>query len=159
MTAHDATIRWQLGEAPGAFREGKYSRAHSWTFDGGVTVPASPSPAVVRPPHSDPAAVDPEEAFVASLSSCHMLTFLYQAHRRGFEVLRYEDHARGTLTKNERGVPWVSRVVLRPRIEYGARAPSAEEEAELHELAHEGCFIANSVRTDVVVEPAVPATE
>ncbi len=125
MTVHEATVRWRFDGEPRAFRQGQYSRAHTWTFDGGLCLPASPSPAVVKPPHSDPSAVDPEEAFVASVSSCHMLTFLYLAHRRGFEVRGYEDRALGTMTKNERGVPWVSRVVLRPHVTYGSRAPSA----------------------------------
>lgn len=153
MTVHEATVRWRFDGEPRAFRQGQYSRAHTWTFDGGLCLLASPSPAVVKPPHSDPSAVDPEEAFVASVSSCHMLTFLYLAHRRGFEVRGYEDRALGTMTKNERGVPWVSRVVLRPHVTYGSRAPSADEEAALHERAHAECFIANSVRTDIVVEP------
>ena len=104
-------------------------------------------------PYSNPANVDPEEAFVAAISSCHLLTFLYLASRKGIEVKRYEDSAVGTMTKNERGVPWVSKVVLRPRIEYGAGGPpSPEALAELHHAAHEQCFIANSVKTEIVVE-------
>jgi len=151
MTTHQATIRW-IG--PGEnFVRGVYSRAHTWEFDGGATLKASSSPSVVRLPYSDPEGVDPEEAFVASLSSCHMLTFLYEAARAGFEVLAYEDEAHGELTKNERGVPWVSRVRLRPKIEFAsAHQPSPEELHRLHEKAHEGCFIANSVKTEVIVE-------
>src|SRR5262249_26008500 len=115
-------------------------------------VPASPSPAAVRPPFSNPANVDPEEAFVASLSSCHMLTFLYIASRKGFDIASYEDEAIGTMTKNERGVPWVSIVIRRPRITYkGPKSPSHEEESQMHHDAHEQCFIANSVKTEIQI--------
>ena len=134
------------------FLKGKYSREHTWTFDGGFSMPASPSPSVVPVPYSKPAHVDPEEAFVASISSCHMLTYLYVASRKGFEVSSYEDDAVGMITKNEQGVPWVSSVVLHPRISYNGRTPTAEEEHELHHAAHAQCFIANSVKTDVKVE-------
>ena len=150
MSDHRAHVRWHL--AGGEFTKGQYSREHAWTFDGGVTVPASASPSNVRVPFSNPACVDPEEAYVAAIASCHMLTFLYLASRDGLEVLSYEDEAVGRMTPNERGTPWVSSVVLAPRIVYGAGgAPSAEREAELHHRAHEGCFIANSVRTDIRV--------
>src|SRR5262249_33623455 len=115
----------------------------------GVIVPASPAPTSVRPPYSNPSNVDPEEAFVASISSCHMLTFLYLASRRGFEVTAYEDRAVGTMTKNERGVPWVSSVVLHPRITYGAEGPPPEEERSLHHDAQEQCYVANSEKTDI----------
>lgn len=149
MSEHRAVVRWALAE--GDFRKGRYSRAHTWTFDGGVTVPASPSPAVVPPPWCDPAAVDPEEAFVASISSCHMLTFLWLAAKQGLEVTSYVDEAIGTMTKNERRVPWVSRVVLSPKIAW-REEPSPEVLAHLHHEAHEQCFIANSVKTEIVVE-------
>src|ERR1044071_1309719 len=126
MSEHKATIKWKYSQ--GDFLKGTYSREHTWTFDGGMTVPASPSPAAVRVPFSNPANVDPEEAFVASISSCHMLTYLYVASRKGFEVSSYEDEAVGMMTKNERGIPWVSSVVLRPRIVYtGAKTPTPEE--------------------------------
>lgn len=152
MSNHVAEVRWQL--SGGDFRAGKYSREHVWQFDGGVTVPASPSPHVVREPYSNPANVDPEEAFVAAIASCHLLTFLYLASRRGLLVTSYADTALGVMTKNERGVRWVSRVVLRPRVEYGEGSqPSPEVEAELHHEAHEQCFISNSVKTAIVVEP------
>jgi organic hydroperoxide reductase OsmC/OhrA len=151
MSNHLATIRWQ--HDGGEFVKGRYSRAHTWTFDGGVTVPASPSPSVVRAPYSDASAVDPEEAFVASIASCHMLTFLHLASRAGVEVTSYVDEAVGTMTKNERGVPWVSEVVLSPRIEFAA-APSDEQLAKLHHDAHEQCFISNSVKTNIVVRAA-----
>jgi organic hydroperoxide reductase OsmC/OhrA len=150
MAQHKATIGWRSDG--GDFVHGKYSREHTWSFDGGAAVPASSSPSVVRPPYSNPAAVDPEEAFVAALSSCHMLTFLYLAAQRGFDVLSYDDDALGETTKNERGVPWVSAVVLSPRVQYrGDRTPTPTETRELHEQAHLGCFIANSVKTNVSV--------
>jgi organic hydroperoxide reductase OsmC/OhrA len=152
MSEHKATVRWEL--AGGEFAKGRYSRQHTWTFDGGVTVPASPSPAVVREPFSNPSCVDPEEAFVAAIASCHMLTYLYLASREGLEVRRYEDDAVGTMTPNERGVPWVSTVVLRPRIEYGAARPSPADEARLHHAAHEQCYISNSVKTGIRVAAA-----
>ena len=152
MSEHRAQIVWQSSE--GDFTAGKYSREHTWSFDGGLTVPASASPSIVKVPYSNPSSVDPEEAFVASISSCHMLTFVHLASREGLEVLRYEDDAVGTLAKNERGVPWVSSVVLTPRVEYRAgRAPSPEQEQRLHHKAHEQCFIANSVTTEIVVSP------
>jgi organic hydroperoxide reductase OsmC/OhrA len=110
-----------------------YSREHTWTFDGGVTVPASPSPAVVPKPYSNVAYVDPEEAFVAAIASCHMLTYLFVAAKAGIQVERYEDEAVGAMTKNEHGVPWVSTVVLRPRITYGgATRPAEADEDRLH---------------------------
>lgn len=148
MSEHKAVVRWALES--GDFRKGQYSRAHTWTFDGGVTVPASPSPAVVPAPWCDPGAVDPEEAFVASIASCHMLTFLWIASKLGLVVTSYEDHAVGTMTKNERRVPWVSRVVLSPKITW-REEPNAEVLARLHHEAHEQCFIANSVKTEIVV--------
>jgi organic hydroperoxide reductase OsmC/OhrA len=151
MSEHRAIIRW--AHAGGDFLKGRYSREHTWTFDGGLTVPASPSPSVVPKPYSNAAHVDPEEAFVAAISSCHMLTFLYVAARAGFEVVSYQDDAVGTMTKNEHGVPWVSTVVLRPRITYaGGSGPDAADEDRLHHAAHEQCFIANSVKTTITVE-------
>jgi organic hydroperoxide reductase OsmC/OhrA len=151
MSEHKAIVKWNLLE--GDFLKGTYSREHTWTFDGGLTVPASSSPAAVRVPFSNPANVDPEEAYVASLSSCHMLTYLYVASRKGFEVSSYEDEAIGSMTKNERGIPWVSLVTLYPRITFkGPKVPTTEEQTALHHAAHEQCFIANSVKTEVKVE-------
>ena len=151
MSEHKVTIDWKLGGPD--FAKGRYSREHTWSFDGGVTVPASPSPAVVPVPWSNPANVDPEEAFVAAIASCHMLTYLWVASRAGFVVESYRDAAVGVMTKNERGVPWVSLVTLRPEIRYGGeKHPTAEEIAQLHHLAHEQCFIANSIKTEVKVE-------
>lgn len=150
MSEHKATITWKRTSPE--FLKGKYSREHSWTFDGGLTVPASPSPSVVPAPYSNPACVDPEEAFVASISSCHMLTFLYLASQQGFQVDSYKDEAVGTMTKSEKGVPWISLVTLHPKIEYsGGKLPTPADEERLHHLAHEQCFIANSVKTEVKV--------
>jgi organic hydroperoxide reductase OsmC/OhrA len=151
MSEHRAIISWRRNGAN--FRSGKYSREHTWSFDGGLTVPASPSPSVVPVPYSNPKNVDPEEAFVASISSCHMLTFLFLASRQGFEVESYHDEAFGVMSKNEQGVPWVSVVTLRPQIKYGGdKLLTSADESHLHHLAHEQCFIANSIRTKVVVE-------
>lgn len=151
MSNHKATIRWRRTSEE--FLKGKYSREHTWTFDGGAVIQASPSPSVVPAPYSNPANVDPEEAYVASLSSCHMLTFLYLAGRKGFQVDSYEDEAVGVMTKNEHGSFWLSTVTLNPRIGYsGAKQPTPEEEAHLHHDAHAQCFIANSVKTEVVVK-------
>ena len=150
MSEHKATISWKRTSPD--FTKGKYSREHSWTFDGGLTITASPSPSVVPAPYSNPANVDPEEAYVASISSCHMLTFLYLASKQGFQVDSYEDEAVGLMSKNEKGVAWVSSVTLHPKITYsGEKLPSPENEVHLHHLAHEQCFIANSVKTAITV--------
>jgi organic hydroperoxide reductase OsmC/OhrA len=153
MAEHKATVEWHL--TGGEFLKGRYSREHTWTFDGGASVPASPSPAVVPVPWSNPALVDPEEAFVASLASCHMLTFLWLAGRQGFVVESYRDEAIGVLTKNERGVPWVSMVTLKPVIVWsGEKRPTPTDIEKLHHDAHEQCYIANSVKTKIVVAQA-----
>ena len=153
MSEYKASISWKLTSPD--FLKGKYSREHTWTFDGGATVPASPSPSVVPAPYSNPAHVDPEEAFVASVSSCHMLTFLYLASKQGFQVDSYDDEAVGMMTKNEKGVPWISSITLHPQIAYGAdKRPTPEDEERLHHMAHEQCFIANSINTEVVVRAA-----
>jgi organic hydroperoxide reductase OsmC/OhrA len=150
MATHKATIVW-TGDGSD-FTKGRFSRAHTWSFDGGITVAGSASPSVVPVPLSSAEAIDPEEAFVASLASCHMLTFLYHAARKGFAVTRYEDEAAGTLSKNAKGKFFVAKVVLSPKIAFsGERQPDESELAELHHLAHEDCFIANSVITEVVV--------
>jgi organic hydroperoxide reductase OsmC/OhrA len=137
------------------FARGKYSREHTWTFDGGLSVPASPAPSVVPAPWSNPANIDPEEALVASIASCHMLTFLWLASKQGYVCEHYRDAATGTMTKNERGVWWVSHVTLHPQIEWsGERVPGADELATLHHHAHEECFIANSVKAQIDVAVA-----
>ncbi len=150
MSEYKATIKWQRTGVD--FLKGKYSREHTWTFDGGAVIPASPSPQVVPMPYSNPAHVDPEEAFVASISSCHMLTFLFVASRQEFQIDSYEDEAVGVMTNNEKGVPWVSLVTLHPKIIYsGGKLPAPADEKHLHHLAHDQCFIANSIKTEVVV--------
>jgi organic hydroperoxide reductase OsmC/OhrA len=138
-----------MGE--GDFVSGRYSREHRWTFDGGAVVQASPTPAVVPEPFSNPACVDPEEAFVAAVASCHMLTFLHIAGRAGFSVIGYRDEAVGTMTKNAQGAYWISESTLNPAIEYAGNAPTEAELDDLHDQAHEHCFIANSIRTEVLV--------
>jgi organic hydroperoxide reductase OsmC/OhrA len=150
MPSHTAKISWTRTSPD--FLKGQYSREHTWAFDGGLVVPASPSPSNVREPFSNPKFVDPEEAYVASISSCHMLGFLYLAYKQGFQVDGYQDEAIGTVAMNEKGVPWVSTVMLRPRVTYsGDKLPSAAEIEHLHHMAHEQCFIANSIRTEVTV--------
>lgn len=154
--AHEyrATVQWKR-EADAKFTDQRYSRGHSWSFDGGITVPASSSPLSVRLPFSLAEAVDPEEALVAALSSCHMLTFLYVAAKQGFVVDAYADEAVGMMTRNEHGKFWVSKVTLHPAITFsGDKRPTAQQLGELHHLAHEECYIANSVKSEVVVEGA-----
>ncbi|MDB6052747.1 MAG: putative redox protein [Verrucomicrobiales bacterium] len=153
MSEYRATIEWEnKGEG---FLTGKYSREHTWAFDGGMRVAASPSPLKVPVPYSNPAFVDPEEAFVASVSSCHMLTFIYLASQRGILIERYIDEAMGYMTPNEKGIPWFSLVVLNPKIIIGgAGSPSTGEIESLHHLAHEQCYIANSIKSEVRVIPA-----
>ena len=149
---YTATVTWQrAGDAK--FTDNRYSRAHEWRFDGGTTVPASSSPAVVPVPLSNAAAVDPEEAFVASLSACHMLFFLFHAAKKGFVIDRYEDAAAGLMGKNAEGRTAMLKVTLRPRISWGGdRQPSAEELDAMHHQSHLDCYIANSVKCDVAVE-------
>ncbi len=149
MADYTAVIEWR---SDGGFAEGRYSRAHIWRFDGGATVPASASPHVVPPPMSDPAGVDPEEALVASASACHMLWFLHLARDSGLDVAGYRDEARGTMGKDERGRMAMIRIALRPEIEFAGDPPSADLLERLHHEAHERCFIANSLRTEIVVE-------
>ncbi len=154
--AHEyrADVRWQRSAAE-KFTDQRYSRGHQWHFDGGVDVPASSSPLVVPLPYSVAAAVDPEEAFIASLSSCHMLFFLSYAAQKGFVIDQYADTAVGTMGRNEQGRIAMLKVVLHPQIQWGGeRQPSADEIAALHERAHHDCFLANSVRCEVLVAPA-----
>jgi organic hydroperoxide reductase OsmC/OhrA len=147
-----ATVSWERAGA--TFTDNRYSRAHQWRFDGGTVVPASSSPHVVPLPASSAAAVDPEEAFVASLSSCHMLFFLFHAAKRGFVVDRYEDTASGTMGKNAAGRMAMLKVVLRPQVTWsGAKRPSPPDIDALHHQSHEDCFIANSVKSEVAIEP------
>ncbi len=152
MSDCKTTVAWSRGGA--VFTDNRYSRAHTWRFDGGIEVPASSSPHVVPLPMSVAAAVDPEEAFVVSLSSCHMLWFLSLAAARRWVVESYRDEAVGILAKNGDGKPAMTRVILRPAVVFGgATPPGPAEITALHHRAHEECFLANSVKTEVLCEP------
>ena len=152
MGVYEARIAWSRGDQP--FLDKRYSRLHRWTFDGGQIVPGSSAPAGVPVPMSDPSAVDPEEAMIASLSSCHMLWFLTMAVKRKFRVDRYFDAATGVMEKNAEGKVAMTVVTLHPEVTFsGERQPSREELDKLHHDAHEACFIANSVKTEVRCEP------
>ena len=151
MSEYAATIRWQRGTQ--SFTDDKYSRGHQWEFDGGTTVPASASPEIVPVPMSVAENVDPEEAFVASLSSCHMLFFLHIAANAGIVIDNYTDAATGRMEKNAEGKTVMTKVVLRPQATYsGERIPDRDEIERMHHLAHEQCFIANSVKTEITTE-------
>lgn len=155
MNQHEytATVAWRRA-SDAKFTDNRYSRAHEWTFDGGAVVPASSSPAVVPVPLSSAAAVDPEEAFVAALSACHMLFFLFHAAKKGFVIDRYEDAAIGTMGKNAEGRTAMLKVALRPRVTWGGeQRPAAADIEAMHHRSHEDCFIANSVKCEVAIEP------
>lgn len=152
MSNYKATVRWSRS-ADDHFASGRYSRAHEWAFDGGTVVPASASPDNVPPGTANVAAVDPEEAFIAAISSCHMLFFIDYARRDGFVVDEYHDDAVGILEKRSDGKIAVTRVTLRPKVAWsGDRKPTVAEMAHLHHRSHEDCFIANSVNTEVIIE-------
>ncbi len=146
MSEHKATIDWERDSAE--FTYDSYSRDHVWSFEGGVQVTASAAPAYL----GSPSLVDPEEAYVASLASCHMLTFLAIAARKRLVVDHYRDAAVGFVEKNQNGKLAVARVTLNPRIVFALRFPASEELRKLHSLAHQNCFIANSVHTVITVE-------
>lgn len=148
MSEHLATVEWH---SDGRFREGRYSRAHSISFDGGARVPGSASPHVVPVPMADPTAIDPEEMLVASAATCHMLWFLDLARRAGFDVASYRDEAVGVMGKLG-GRTAITRIVLRPRIAFEGEPPDDATLARLHHEAHEQCFIANSLKSEVTVE-------
>lgn len=152
MSDHIATVEWRRGDQP--FADNSYSRAHDWMFDGGAVVRASSAPTSVPAPMSDPTAVDPEEALVAAVSSCHMLFFLALAAKGGFVVDHYRDAASGTLARDDRGRMSMTGIVLRPAIAWSGTEPDAETLADLHGQAHRLCYIANSIRGEVRVEPA-----
>ncbi len=155
MSRYEVVIEWRRDGA--RFTDNRYSRGHRWRFDGGVEVPASASPHVVPPPMSVAEAVDPEEAFVASLSSCHMLWFLSLAAKQGFVVDDYRDEAVGTMALDAGGKLAMTQVTLRPAVRYGGeKPPSRAQEDALHHAAHEECFIARSVRTAVTCDPVRP---
>jgi organic hydroperoxide reductase OsmC/OhrA len=149
MSEHIAKIEWNR-ETPD-FDYRTYNRDHNWSFDAGITIRASAAPAYL----GSASCVDPEEAFVASLSSCHMLTFLAICCRQKFVVDSYHDEAIGILAKNSGGQLAINKVTLRPKVRFGGeKIPTPEETTRMHDQAHHGCFIANSVKTNVVVEPA-----
>lgn len=150
MSRHLANIRWELGE--GTFLDNQYSRVHRWEFDGGMVINGSASPSVVPPPLTSEEAIDPEEALVAATASCHMLWFLALAAKRGFTVQSYTDSAVGFLGKDDRSRISITKIELHPVIRFsGEAAPTREQLQELHHLAHEKCFIANSLRTDIQI--------
>lgn len=153
MSEHKATLEWRRQSVDFDYRT--YSRAHSLDFEGGIRVPASAAPANIPPTAKGAAGVDPEQAFVASLSSCHMLWFLLLACKAKLVVDRYVDHASGFLGKNAEGREAMTRVTLRPVVTFSGRKPGTEEHAQLHEAAHHKCFIANSVKSEVTVEPEI----
>ncbi len=155
MSEYTATVRWQRRDDE-PYVDNKFSRAHEWRFDGGTSIPASSSPHVLPPPCSVEANVDPEEAFVASLSSCHMLFFLAIAARRKFIVDEYVDDAVGVMEKDSSGKISITKVSLRPRITFsGEKQPTLEELEKIHHQSHDQCFIANSVKSEVVTEIVV----
>jgi organic hydroperoxide reductase OsmC/OhrA len=150
-SVYTATISWK-NDSPDSFTKNQYTRGHEWSFDGGVTVPASSSPHAVRVPWSVEAAVDPEEALVASAASCHMLTFLWLAAKAGFNIVSYTDSAVGEMSAMEGGRQWLAKITLDPQIEWiGDKKPTADELADLHHRAHEGCYIANSIKSEIVI--------
>ena len=153
MSTYTVAVSWERGSQP--FIDNKYSRRHTWKFDGGIEIPGSSSPHVVPTPYSESRAVDPEEAFVASLSSCHMLWFLSIAARNRYCVDRYTDDAVGIMERNAAGKLAMTRVTLRPHVTFvGDRTPTSSEIEAMHHEAHDECFIANSVTTEVCCEPA-----
>jgi organic hydroperoxide reductase OsmC/OhrA len=152
MSTYTAKLSWK-NDSPGTFTKGRYSRGHNWAFDGGIDVPASSSVHAVRLPYSVEKAVDPEEALVAAASSCHMLSFLWVVSQKGFVVDSYEDNAVGEMTKNDQGKEWISKITLDPKIVWsGENVPTVEELADMHHAAHELCYIANSIKSEVVVK-------
>jgi len=154
MHKYEAEISWKRQGAQ--FSDRRYSRGHEWSFDGGVKIMASASPLVVPIPYSVVEAVDPEEALVASAASCHMLWFLSIAAGRGFVVENYVDKAMGIMEKNSEGKLAITRITLRPKVEFSVgRAPSAEELRSLHNSAHDECYIANSLKSEIVIESEV----
>ena len=155
MSEHRAEVRWNRNGA--VFTDNRYSRVHTWEFDGGVTVPASPSPHIVPPPFSEAANVDPEEAFIAALSSCHMLFFLEIAAKSGFVIESYADRAVGRMAKNTEGKFAITQITLNPEVACaGDDLPDAAAIAEIHHQAHSKCFLANSVKTEIVIAAIPP---
>jgi organic hydroperoxide reductase OsmC/OhrA len=153
MSEHRATIDWRLETAE--FTYESYNRGHALTFDDGVRAPGAAAPANIPSTAAGAPGVDPEQAFVAALSSCHMLWFLHLACNRKFKVTRYRDEALGVLEKRSDGKEAITRVTLKPVVAFGGNAPTPEQHVQLHEKAHERCFIANSVRSEVRIEPSI----
>jgi organic hydroperoxide reductase OsmC/OhrA len=148
---YTASIFWKKKETE-SFTDNKYSRGHTWVFDGGVELPASASPQVVPLPMSDESAVDPEEAFVAAISSCHMLFFLSIAASSNYTIETYDDQAEGIMSKNEHGQMVMGDIILKPKIVFsGTTIPSAEQIAELHNSAHHKCYLANSIKSTIKI--------
>ncbi|MDB5441666.1 MAG: putative redox protein regulator of disulfide bond formation [Phenylobacterium sp.] len=156
MAHHRAAVEWALKDGED-FAAGRYGRGHQISFEGGHTAPGTASAQVVGNKWAAAGAIDPEELLTASISACHMLTFLHKAREAGFVVIRYRDDAEGLMEKIDGDRMAVTRVTLKPQISYAGRPPNAEERDQLHHAAHEQCFIANSVKTQVVVEERDPA--
>lgn len=157
MGAYRATSEWTLA-AGEDFAAGRYSRGHKISFGSGFEAPGTASHQVVGNKWSVPGAVDPEEMLVGAINTCHMLSFLHVAREAGFLVAHYRDEAVGVMEKNAEGEQWVSKVALRPQITYVGREPSPAESDHMHHAAHKVCFIANSVKTEIVVEEPVAAS-
>jgi len=152
MSEHKASVSWKRNNQN--FLNNQYSRSHQWKFDGGIEIEASSSPLVVPFPLSNPSAIDPEEAFVASISSCHMLWFLSIAAKRKYCVDSYSDDAIGVMEKNSNGYFYISKVLLKPQVYFsGSNQPNNDELLDLHEESHKNCFIANSVKTEIICKP------
>jgi len=156
MATYRATSDWSLNDGED-FAAGRYSRGHSVTFGSGFEAPGTASPHVVGNKWSVAGAVDPEEMLVGAINTCHMLSFLHVAREAGFTVTRYRDETVGVMEKNADGRLWVSKVTLHPEIVYSGAQPTAEQRDHMHHAAHEVCFIANSVKTEIVVEEKVGA--
>jgi organic hydroperoxide reductase OsmC/OhrA len=154
MSNYSATIEWTRKDA--VFTDNKYSRAHHWHFDGGVSVLASSSPKVVPLPLSIEKAVDPEEAFIASVASCHMLWFLSIAAKKKFCIESYTDRATGVMQKNANGKLAITEITLNPFVQFiGEIVPNAETILDMHHKAHDECFIANSILTEIKINPKI----
>jgi organic hydroperoxide reductase OsmC/OhrA len=154
MSEYTAAVKWSKQDSE-PFLDNKYSRAHTWEFDGGAVIPASSAPSVIPVPLSVVENVDPEEGFIASVSSCHMLWFLFLAANKKYVVKNYHDDAVGVLAKNDEGKQAITEITLRPKVTFEGDQPSQEELEAMHHTAHEKCFISNSVKSTVKVEPSL----
>ncbi|WP_144098000.1 OsmC family protein [Croceicoccus sediminis] len=153
MGEYTAKVRWQIGEGE-VFTTNRYNRRHEWHFDGGAVVAGCAAPGYLPPELIDESAVDPEEALLASAASCHMLYFLAYAAKAGFSIDRYEDNPVGRVEKNEAGDPWVATIAMRPCATFvGDNRPSADQIDDLHHRAHKSCIIANSLKSEMTIEP------